>query len=60
MKSDVYEVIPTYPCRKPMFPLRHYFVRLLFRNVTDSDEVQLLKINSCNNPSLCSLEEFQQ
>ena len=41
---------------------RDYYVRLAFHNETDSDEVLVLSVSgdSCNNPSLCTLQEFQR
>ena len=40
---------------------RNYFVQLSFHNETDSDQVLVLSVSSdiCNNPSLCTLQEFQ-
>ena len=44
------------------FLSRNYFVLLSFHNETDSDEVVVLSVSggTCNNPSLCTLQEFQQ
>ena len=41
---------------------RNYFVQLSFHNETDSDEVLVLSVSggSCNNPSRCTLQEFQR
>ena len=39
---------------------RNHYVKLSFYNETNSDEVLVLSVSGdmCNNPSLCTLQEF--